>query len=173
MAERLAEGNLAVALLANAVATGGGLFALIATFGALSGAHFNPIVSLHEAWRGNTSRRAVPAYVLAQLGGAVLGVVLAHAMFELPLVMSSSHVRTGLAVWIAEAVATAGLLLVITGTSRRADNVVLFAVPAYIVAAYWAPSSPSFANPAVPVARALPATFAGISARRSSMLPTT
>ncbi len=162
MAERLAGGNVAIALLANAIATGAGLIALILMFGAISGAHFNPVVTLSEAWQGNVPGREVLPYVAAQLIGAFAGVAAAHGMFGEPLFVASQHVRTGPAQWWSECVATFGLIAVIIGTSRSRPSVTPFAVAAYIVAAYWFTSSTSFANPAVTLARAATDTFAGI-----------
>jgi glycerol uptake facilitator-like aquaporin len=163
MGENLAGGNVAVALLANTIATGAGLVALILTFGPVSGAHFNPVVTLADASQGGLAWREVPAYVAAQLGGAFAGVALAHVMFKQPaLFFASRHERSGLAQMVSEFVATFGLLAVIWGTARRRPGVVPFAVGAYITAAYWFTSSTSFANPAVTLARAASDTFAGI-----------
>ena len=162
MAERLCGGNTGLALLANALATGGGLIALILTFGTISGAHFNPAVSLAAALRGELSQRDAALYVLAQIGGAFCGVMAAHAMFELPLLFASQHVRSGPAQWWSEFVATFGLLAVILGCSRSRAESVPFAVAAYIVSAYWFTASTSFANPAVTLACAASDTFAGI-----------
>lgn len=162
MAERLAGGSVGLALLCNAVATGGGLIALILTFGPVSGAHFNPAVTLSEAVSGAVKWREVPGYVAVQLVGAVLGVACADLMFGLPPWTLSAHVRTGAGQWLSEAVATFGLIGTIIGVSRRAPAVTPFAVAAWIVAAYWCTASTSFANPAVTVARALTDTFAGI-----------
>ena len=162
MAERLAGGNVAIALLANTIATGAGLVALILTFGPISGAHFNPAVSLADAAVGGLPWRFVPVYAAAQIGGAFLGVAAAHLMFELPLVTASTHVRAGPAQLFSELVATFGLLSVIWGVARRRTEMVPFAVGAYITAAYWFTSSTSFANPAVTLARAASDTFAGI-----------
>lgn len=162
MAERLCAGNIGLALLCNALATGGGLIALIHTFGPVSGAHFNPVVTLWDAVGGGTPWRRVPAYLVAQLGGAVAGVLLAHRMFELPAVSWSTHARTGAGQWTAESVATFGLIATIAGTSRAAPRAVPYAVAAYIVSAYWFTASTSFANPAVTLARAFTDSFAGI-----------
>jgi glycerol uptake facilitator-like aquaporin len=162
MGERLASGNTAIALLANTIATGAGLVALILTFGAISGAHFNPAVSIAEASRGGLAWRDVPAYVFAQILGAFVGVMVAHAMFEEPLLSVSLHARAGTAQLVSEFVATFGLLAVIWGCSRKRAEAVPFAVGAYITAAYWFTSSTSFANPAVTLARAASDTFAGI-----------
>ncbi len=162
MAERLAGGNVAIALLANAIATGAGLVALILMFGTISGAHFNPVVTLSEAWQKNMPAVEVAPYIAAQLVGAFAGVAAAHGMFELPLYFASQHVRTGPAQWWSEFVATFGLLAVIIGCSRSRPAVTPFAVAAYITAAYWFTSSTSFANPAVTLARSATDTFAGI-----------
>jgi glycerol uptake facilitator-like aquaporin len=162
MAERLAGGNVAIALLANAIATGAGLVALILMFGALSGAHFNPVVTASETWQGNLPAREAPLYVLVQIAGAFAGVAAAHAMFEAPAFFASTHVRSGAAQWWSEAIATFGLIGVIIGVSRSRPGVTPFAVAAYITAAYWFTASTSFANPAVTLARAATDTFAGI-----------
>ncbi|CAN95778.1 MULTISPECIES: aquaporin [Sorangium] len=162
MAERLAGGNVALALLANTVATGAALVALILTFGAISGAHFNPAVTLADASQGGLSWREVPAYILAQIAGAFAGVAVAHVMFGEALFSASRHERSGLAQMASEFVATFGLLAVIWGSARRRVEAVPFAVGAYITAAYWFTSSTSFANPAVTLARAASDTFAGI-----------
>lgn len=162
MGERLAGGNLAVALMANAIATGAALVALILTFGPVSGAHFNPAVTLADAAQGGLSWRHVPAYLGAQFFGAVIGVWVAHAMFSEPIFTLSTSDRGGPALLLSECVATFGLLGVIVGCSRHHSAAVPFAVSAYITAAYWFTSSTSFANPAVTAARALTDTFAGI-----------
>lgn len=162
MADRLSGGNDATALLANTIATAAALVALILTFGPISGAHFNPAVSLADASQGGLRWREVPAYVAAQLAGAVLGVWVAHVMFEERLLMLSRHSRSGPAQMVSEFVATFGLLSVIWGCSRRRSDAVPFAVAAYIAAAYWFTASTSFANPAVTFARSLTDTFAGI-----------
>jgi glycerol uptake facilitator-like aquaporin len=162
MGERLAGGNVAIALLANTLATGAGLVALILTFGPVSGAHFNPAVSIADASQGGLPWREVPVYVVAQVVGAVAGVVAAHLMFGEALVTASTHVRSGLGQLVSELVATFGLLAVIWGCSRKRAEVVPFAVGAYITAAYWFTASTSFANPAVTLARCLTNTFAGI-----------
>lgn len=160
MAQRLAGGNEALALLANTAATVGGLYVLIEVFGPVSGAHFNPAVSAVMAWRGELPRAALLPYVAAQLGGAVAGAWLAHAMFELPLLQWSGHVRSGPGVWIAEVVATFGLLLVILrAPAGRAASL----VAAYIGAAYWFTASTSFANPAAAFGRMFSDSFAGIA----------
>jgi glycerol uptake facilitator-like aquaporin len=161
MAERLAAGNLAVALIANTGATVAVLATLIALLGPVSGAHFNPAVSLVQAVRGALAWREAAAYVLIQILGCCAGAILAHAMFSLPLIQSSLHARTGIAQWIAEFVATLGLLLVVLG-HRKAEDAP-WMVAAWIGAAYWFTSSTSFANPAITIARALSNTFAGIS----------
>jgi glycerol uptake facilitator-like aquaporin len=162
MAERLSGGNVGLALLANAIATGGALTALILAFGPQSGAHMNPVVTLAAAATQGLRWHAVPAYIAAQLAGAVLGVWLAHVMFDLPIWQLSQHVRTGLPQWVAELIATFGLLSVIWGCRAHREPVTAFAVAAYITGAYWFTASTSFANPAVTVARALTDTFAGI-----------
>ncbi len=162
MAERLCAGNVGVALLANAIATGGALVALILAFGPISGAHMNPIVTLAAALTGGLRWHTVIPYIGAQLLGAIVGVLLAHTMFDLPLLEASRHVRTGAGQWVAEAVATFGLLIVIWGCRLHPVPVTAFAVAAYITGAYWFTASTSFANPAVTVARAFSDTFAGI-----------
>jgi glycerol uptake facilitator-like aquaporin len=162
MAERLAAGNQAIALLANTMATGAALVALILTFGPISGAHFNPAVTVADATQGGLAWKDVPAYLGAQLLGAVVGVWSAHAMFQERIFMLSQHARSGLGQLISEFVATFGLLAVIWGCSRRRSTAVPLAVAAYITAAYWFTASTSFANPAVTFARALSDTFAGI-----------
>ena len=162
MGERLAGGNVAVALLANTVATGAALVALILTFGPISGAHFNPAVTLADAWEGGLPWRDVPAYMAAQIGGAFAGVATAHLMFREPIFFASHHVRAGGPQLLSEFVATFGLLMVIWGCARRRSATVPFAVGAYIVSAYWFTASTSFANPAVTLARAASDTFAGI-----------
>ncbi|HYA64279.1 MAG TPA: MIP/aquaporin family protein [Candidatus Sulfotelmatobacter sp.] len=162
MGERLAGGNVALALLANSVATGAALVALILVFGSISGAHFNPLVTLVEAIQGRTAWRDVAAYMAAQIAGAFGGVAAAHLMFNLPIFFASRHARNGFGLWCGEFVATLGLLLVIWGCSRARSSATPFAVGAYIAAAYWFTSSTSFANPAVTVARAASDTFAGI-----------
>jgi glycerol uptake facilitator-like aquaporin len=162
MGDRLSGGNEAIALLANTVATAASLVALILTFGSISGAHFNPAVSVADASQGGLPWREVPAYVAAQILGAVLGVWTAHVMFGERVLMLSLHARNGPAQMVSEFVATFGLLSVIWGCSRRRSDAVPFAVAAYIAAAYWFTASTSFANPAVTLARALTDTFAGI-----------
>jgi glycerol uptake facilitator-like aquaporin len=162
MAERLAGGNVALALLANAVATGGALTSIIFAFGPISGAHLNPVVTLADAWQRGIRWHDVPAYVSAQAIGAVAGVGIADSMFGLPAFTLSHHVRSGGALWLGEVVATFGLLAVIWGCARARPDVTPFAVGSYIVGAYWFTSSTSFANPAVTLARSLSDTFAGI-----------
>jgi len=164
MGERLSAGNIAVALLANTVATGAALVALILTFGPISGAHFNPAVTLADASQRGIPWHEVPGYVIAQILGAYVGVICAHLMFELPLLSSSRHARTGISQVFSEFIATFGLLSVIWGCSRLRSSVVPFAVGAYITAAYWFTASTSFANPAVALARAATDTFSGIRA---------
>jgi glycerol uptake facilitator-like aquaporin len=162
MAERLSGGNVALALLANALATGGALVALILAFGPISGAHLNPAVTLADASQGGLPWREAPAYLLAQVVGAFLGVALAHAMFELPTFSVSTHGRAGAGQVLSEAIATFGLLSVIWGVGRGRRGAVPFAVAAYITGAYWFTASTAFANPAVTLARAATDTFAGI-----------
>jgi glycerol uptake facilitator-like aquaporin len=153
---------VAIALLANTISTGAALVALILTFGPVSGAHFNPAVTLADAWQGGIPWRLAPAYVLAQLAGALAGVASAHVMFGESLFASSTHQRSGLAQGFSEFVATFGLLCVIWGCSRWRSSAVPFAVGAYITSAYWFTASTSFANPAVTVARSMTNTFSGI-----------
>jgi glycerol uptake facilitator-like aquaporin len=162
MAERLSGGNMALALLCNTLATGAALVALILTLAPVSGANFNPAVSLALAARGELPWRAVPPYVAAQCVGAVFGTVTAHALFGLPLVSISGHARGGVGPLLAECVATFGLILVIVGGSRRVPLATPLAVAAWIMGAYWFTSSTSFANPAVTLGRALSDSFAGI-----------
>ena len=162
MAERLAGGNVAVALLANTVATAATLAALILTLGPVSGAQFNPAVTLWAAIGGALPVREAVAYVAVQSAGAVAGVLLAHAMFDLPLLQASTHVRAGAPQLLSEAVATFGLLLTIAGCVRARPGAVAAAVGLYIAGAYWFTASTSFANPAVTLARSLTDTFAGI-----------
>lgn len=162
MGDRLAGGNVAIALLANTLATGAALAALILTFGPISGAHLNPVVTMADAFMGGTAWSEVAAYVVAQMVGALLGVAAAHLMFGEPLFSPSHHVRAGSAQLISELVATFGLLAVILGCARHRPSAVPFAVSAYIAAAYWFTASTSFANPAVTIARSLTDTFAGI-----------
>jgi len=162
MAERLSGGNVALALLANTLATGAVLVALISALEPISGAHFNPVVSLTQAIEGRLSARQTLAYMPAQLSGGLAGTLAAHAMFGLPLLSPSHHARTGPAQWLSEFIATFGLILVIYGCSRFRAGAVPLAVGAYITAAYWFTASTSFANPAVTLARSLSNTFAGI-----------
>lgn len=162
MAERLANGNLALALLANTIATGAALVALIFTFGGISGAHFNPVVTIMDAFERGLPWRETPRYVAAQLLGGITGAVVAHLMFGLPTISFSQHPRSGAAQNFSEFVATFGLMCVIWGCSRLRSNAVPFAVATYITAAYWFTASTSFANPAVTVARSISDTFAGI-----------
>lgn len=165
MGERLSGGNVAIALLANTLATGAALVALILSFEAISGAHFNPAVSLAVAWQGGLAWRDVPVYVLAQILGAFAGVATAHFMFGQPLFSASRHVRAGGAQMFSEFIATFGLLTVIWGCVRFRSKAVAFAVAAYITAAYWFTASTSFANPAVTLARSMSDTFVGIRPR--------
>jgi glycerol uptake facilitator-like aquaporin len=162
MGERLAGGNVAIALLANSIATGAVLVALILTLGPISGAHFNPAVSVADASQGGLPWAHVGGYVAMQIAGALVGVAVADVMFGEPVFAASQHVRAGLPQVLSEAVATFGLLSVIWGCSRRQPHAVAFAVGAYIAGAYWFTSSTSFANPAVTLARAFTNTFAGI-----------
>lgn len=163
MAEKLAGGNGALALLCNTLPTGAILVVLILTFGPLSGAHFNPAVTLAFALRGELPWSIAAVYITAQVAGAIIGVWVAHLMFELPLWQLSITVRTGAGQWLAEAVATFGLLLTIFGCLARTPADVPYAVGLYITAAYWFTASTSFANPAVTIARTLSDTFAGIA----------
>ena len=161
MAEKLANGNLAVALIANTGATVAVLATLIAVFAPVSGAHFNPAVSLVQALRGELTWKDFSAYAFIQIAGCCLGAVLAHAMFDLPLLQTSLHARTGLSQWLSECVATFGLLLVVLQIQRSEDAP--WMVAAWIGAAYWFTASTSFANPAITIARSLSNTFAGIA----------
>ena len=163
MAAKLAGGNGALALLCNTLPTGAILTVLILTFGPVSGAHFNPAVSLAAAWRRELPARVAAAYIAAQIVGAIVGVLAAHAMFELPLWQVAMTVRTGQGQWLAEFVATFGLLLTIFGCAARTPAAIPYAVGLYITAAYWFTASTSFANPAVTMARALSDTYAGIA----------
>jgi glycerol uptake facilitator-like aquaporin len=163
MAERLAGGNAALALLCNTLPTGAILVVLILVFGPLSGAHFNPAVSLAFAWRGQLAWPVAAGYIAAQLTGAIVGVWAAHLMFELPAWQFSITSRAGAGQWIAEAIATFGLLLTILGCAARTPAAIPYAVGLYITAAYWFTASTSFANPAVTIARSLSDTFAGIA----------
>jgi glycerol uptake facilitator-like aquaporin len=163
MGEQLAGGNVAIALLANSIATGAALVALILALGPISGAHFNPAVTLADASQGGLSWREVPVYITGQIAGAFAGVAVAHLMFGEPMFFVSRHARPGSAQLFSEFVATFGLLSVIRGCVRlRSSSVVAFAVGAYIIGAYWFTASTSFANPAVTLARAASDTFAGI-----------
>lgn len=163
MAERLAGGNVGLALLANAIATGGALAALILAFGPRSGAHMNPVVTLAAALTGGFRWHSVLPYLVAQVGGGIAGVWLAHVMFDLPMLQLSTHARHGLGQWVAEVIATLGLLATIWGCRVHPAPVTAFAVAAYITGAYWFTASTSFANPAITIARSLSDTFAGIS----------
>jgi glycerol uptake facilitator-like aquaporin len=163
MAERLSGGNTGLALLANAIATGGALFALITMSGPISGAHFNPVVTLALTMRGDSERKRLLPFLLVQVMGAVLGVWLAHLMFDLPILQASTKVRTGIGQWSAEATATFGLVLLILLGVRKQSPGLPAAVAVYIVGAYWFTASTSFANPAVTIARSLSNTFAGIA----------
>jgi glycerol uptake facilitator-like aquaporin len=163
MGERLAGGNVAIALLANTIATGAALLAMILTFGSISGAHFNPAVTLADAFHRRIPWREVPFYIAAQCTGGIAGTVVAHLMFGLPWYSLSTHPRHGGALVFSEFVATFGLLSVIWGCSYARPDATPFAVAAYITAAYWFTASTSFANPAVTLARALSNTFAGIA----------
>jgi glycerol uptake facilitator-like aquaporin len=169
MGERLAGGNVAITLLANTIATGAALIAIILTFGPVSGAHLNPAVTLVEAWQGGLRWREAIGYIGAQMLGALAGVAVAHAMFGLPAYSASMHVRSGPAQVFSEFVATFGLLAVIFGCSRSQPSAVPFAVGAYITAAYWFTASTSFANPAVTMARSMTNSFSGI--RPADVLP--
>lgn len=162
MGERLAEGNIAVALLANAAATAGGLYVLIVLFGPISGAHFNPAVTVVMRVSGERLPAPVLAYVAVQIIAAIAGVFVAHAMFGEPLWQPGDHIRTGMAQWFSEGVATFGLLLTILIGARHRPQAIPALVAAYIFAAYWFTASTSFANPAVTLARAFTQTFAGI-----------
>lgn len=163
MGARLANGLIGLALLANALATGAILVVLILIFAPLSGAHFNPIVSLAEAFRKNLRWGDLAPFIFAQLAGAIAGVWIAHLMFDVPMFEVSNTIRTGPAQWFSEAVATLGLLLTIFGCIANAPKAVPYAVGLYITAAYWFTASTSFANPAVTIARAFSDTFAGIA----------
>jgi glycerol uptake facilitator-like aquaporin len=165
MADRLANGNSAIALLANTVATGTVLVALIFTFGGISGAHLNPAVTLMDAFEGGMPWREVPHYIGAQILGGISGTVTANLMFELVPISVSHRARSGTAQMFSEFVATFGLMAVIWGCSRLRSSAVPFAVGGYITAAYWFTASTSFANPAVTIARCLSDTFAGIRPR--------
>lgn len=163
MAERLSGGNDGVALLANAIATGGALVALILTFGSVSGAQFNPVVTIALALRGLFPWARVPVYLIAQVAGAILGVFLAHLMFGVPVFQLGVKLRAGIGQWTGEIVATFGLIALILGCLRGNESAIPYAVASYIVGAYWFTSSTSFANPAVTIARSLTDSFAGIA----------
>ncbi|RYG92145.1 aquaporin family protein [Loktanella sp. IMCC34160] len=163
MAEALSGGNTGLALLANAIATGAMLYAIITTLGPVSGAHFNPAVTAYFALRGELPRRDVLPYMAVQVAGGSLGVWLSHLMFDLPILQTSSTARTGLNLWSSEVIATFGLLFVIVGGLRSRAEAVPTLVALYITGAYWFTSSTSFANPAVTIARGLSDTFAGIA----------
>ncbi len=163
-AERLAAGDTALALLCNALATGAGLVALLVSLGPVSGGHFNPVVSLSNLVQGHLSPRVAAGYVLAQLGGAVLGVMAAHAMFGLPLLSMSTQARTGAPMWWSECLASFGLIGLAMATGRRRPALVPLVVAGYITAGYWFTSSTSFANPALTLACAFSDTFTGIRA---------
>jgi glycerol uptake facilitator-like aquaporin len=169
MGQRLAGGNVAIALLANSIATGATLVALILVLGPISGSHLNPVVTLADACIGGIAWRETPAYIIAQFTGAFAGVAVAHLMFGLPLFSASSHARTGMGQVFSEFVATFGLLIVIWGTIRSKPSAVPIAVGTYITAAYWFTASTSFANPAVTVARSMTNTFAGIYPRDTTL----
>jgi glycerol uptake facilitator-like aquaporin len=162
MGERLATGNVALALLVNTLATGAALVAILLAFGSISGAHLNPAVTLADAWQGGIAWRETPAYILAQIAGAFAGVIAAHLMFGLPILSASTHVRSGPAQLFSEFIATFGLFAVIWGCARHRPTAVPFAVGTYITAAYWFTASTSFANPAVTLARSMSNTFSGI-----------
>jgi glycerol uptake facilitator-like aquaporin len=163
MAERLAGGNAALALLGNTLPTGAMLTVLILIFAPVSGAHFNPAISVAFALRGELPWRLLPPYIASQIAGAILGVLIAHLMFELPLLQIATTMRTGPGQWLAEAIAVFGLALTIFGCLAAAPAALAYAVGLYITAAYWFTASTSFANPAVTIARALSDTFAGIA----------
>ena len=162
MGSRLADGQQALALLANTIATGAALVALILAFGPISGAHFNPAVTLADCWRGGFAWHEAPAYIVAQVAGAFSGVAAANVMFSEPVFFASGHARSGGAQLLSEFVATFGLLAVIWGCARLPSGAVAFPVGGYITAAYWFTASTSFANPAVTLARSASDTFAGI-----------
>ena len=161
MGERLAGGNVAIALLANTVATGSALVALILTFGSIS-AYFNPVVTLADAWQGGVAWRNVPSLITSQIAGAFVGVAIANFMFDGALFAASHHIRAGTTQMVSEFVATFGLLAVILGCARRRPDAIPLAVGAYITSAYWFTASTSFANPAVTLARAATDSFTGI-----------
>jgi glycerol uptake facilitator-like aquaporin len=163
MGETLSGGNVAIALLANALATGAMLFVLINIFSPISGAHFNPVVTLAMAASGRLPKSSIAPYVAAQIAGAILGVILAHAMFDQNILQVSQKIRWGTGQWIAEATATFGLLLTIFGLLRHKPDLIPQAVALYIVGAYWFTASTSFANPVVTLARSLTNSFSGIA----------
>lgn len=163
MAERLAGGNVAIALLGNTLATGGMLFVLITMLGPISGAHFNPAVSMVACLQRELSRTLALAYIVAQVGGGIAGVLTAHLMFDAPILQMSTKARTGMGQWVGEFIATFGLILTILGTVRWRKQAVPASVALYITAAYWFTSSTSFANPAITIARSMSDSFAGIS----------
>jgi glycerol uptake facilitator-like aquaporin len=165
MAERLSGGNVAIALLGNTIATGAILMVIILIFGPLSGAHFNPAVTLAFAIRGEIDKKTAVLYVIAQILGGICGAIVAHIMFEMPLVEASEHARTGVSQWVAEFVATFGLLATIFGCIKYRPEAVPYAVGLFITAGYWFTSSTSFANPAVTIARTMTNTFSGIAPR--------
>jgi len=162
MGEKLAQGNDAIALLANSLATGFALLALIIAFGPRSGAHFNPVVTLVLAWRGDFEKRDVAPYIVLQFVGALAGVAAAHLMFDLPILQYAAKARSSLGLWWSEVVATLGLVLVVLSCDRARPWSAPIAIAAYIAAAYWFTASTSFANPAVTLARAFTDTFSGI-----------
>ena len=163
MGEKLAQGNDAIALLANSLATGGALLALIIAFSARSGAHFNPLVSVALAMRGDFPRRDVLPYVVLQFAGALLGVAAAHLMFDLPVLQYAAKARSSFGLWWSEVVATFGLVLIVLSCDAKRPWAAPFAVAGYITAAYWFTASTSFANPAVTLARGFTDTFSGIA----------
>jgi glycerol uptake facilitator-like aquaporin len=163
MAQKLAGGNVALALLCNTIPTGAILVVLILVFGPISGAHFNPAVTATFAWRGELSWSDASLYLIVQIAGGIAGVWAAHLMFELPLMQVSLTARTGAGQWLAEGVATFGLILTILGCAARTPSAIPYAVGLYITSAYWFTASTSFANPAVTIARSLSDTFAGIA----------
>ena len=165
MATNLSQGNNAIALLGNTLATGAILYVLIAMLGPISGAHFNPAVSFVSASRGDLTWRVAAVYIVAQVVFGILGALAAHLMFDLPILQMSVKARTGLGQWVSEAIATFGLVLTILGTIRHRPNWVPASVALYITAAYWFTSSTSFANPAITIVRSLSDTFAGIAAQ--------
>lgn len=169
MGETLSDGNTAIALLANAIATGCILYVIITTLGPVSGAHFNPVVTLAFAWRGEHAWGEVAPYITAQIAGAIIGVWAAHLMFDLPILQTATHLRTGTNQWASEIIATFGLLFVIFGGLRHKADTVPTLVALYITGAYWFTSSTSFANPAVTLARGLSDTFAGIAPAHIAM----